>query len=51
MSGLSAIGKTSDGVSRSVVGVVRGLKRGIFSFEIIASGIVSELGVTESCRR
>ena len=51
MSGLSAIGKTSDGVSRSDFGVVRGLKRGIFSVEIIASEIVSGLGVTESCGR
>jgi hypothetical protein len=32
----------------SVVGVVCGLKHGIFSVEIIASAMVSELGVTES---
>ena len=35
----------------SLVSVVCGLKRGIFSVEIIASGFVSQLGVIESCGR
>jgi hypothetical protein len=34
-----------------VVGLFCGLERGIFSVEIIASGIVSQLGVTDSCGR